>query len=89
MKDPDEQVVQMVTEILTSYQSESEKDLPIFISFMNDEGVNFAYLHCSYNDLRLIAATVEDEATLKMLAFNQDRLQKLIDEVDLDEEGVS
>lgn len=85
MKDPDEQVVQMVTDVLTSYQEENKKDLPIFIGFVNDEGVSFAYLNCSYNDLRLIAATAEDEATLKMLAFNQDRLQKLIDEANSDE----
>lgn len=84
MKDPDERVVQMVTDVLTRYQSESKKDLPIFMGFVNDEGVNMCYLHCSYNDLRLIAATAEDEATLKMLAFNQRRLQKFIDEANRD-----
>lgn len=89
MTDPEQNVVDMVTEVLQKYQNqETHENVPVFCGFMAaDGGVYFAYTECGYTQLRSIASAINDEATLQMIAVNQDRLQKLIDEANPDEES--
>lgn len=87
MTDPNQLVVDLITDVLTDYQSQDNEDLPVFAGFVDQDGnVHFGYLNCGYNDLHLISATVKDEAILRMLAFNQDRLQRFIEEADAEDE---
>lgn len=88
MTDPNQLVVDLITDVLTDYQSQDNEDLPVFAGFVDQDGnVHFGYLNCGYNDLHLISVTAKDEAILRMLAFNQDRLQRFIEEADTEDEA--
>lgn len=88
MGDPDEEVVGLITEIVTDYQHLDSKKLPIFAGFIDEMGlVHFSYVYCNYSDLHLISAAAHDEATLRMLAVNQDRLQKFINKADSEDDS--
>lgn len=85
MTDPELQVVKMVTEVLEQFQELNNPNAPLFIGFIGDEReVTFAYLRATYGDLRRIADAVNDEATLRMIAENQDRIEKFKNELDCD-----
>ena len=85
MKDPNKLVVDLITDVLTDYQKQETDDLPVFAGFVDADGdVHFGYWNCNYNDLHMISATARDEAILRMLAENQDRLQRFIDEANSD-----
>lgn len=85
MLDPDKNVVDMVTDVLRGYQ-ESGKDSPLLIGYINrNKDVEiFAYLNCNYSDLRRLATAVNDEAQLRMIAVNQDRIDKFAAENEVD-----
>lgn len=88
MGDPDKQVVDLITEMLTDYQSQEEDKLPLFAGFIDNGGnVHFGYVNCNYNDLYLISTASNDEAILRMLAVNQDRLQRFIEEVESEDDS--
>lgn len=81
MTDPDKNVVAMVTDVLKGYQKTSVNQ-PIVMGYIDgEENVEvFAYLNCNYTDLRRLATAISDEATLWMIARNQDRIDKLKDD---------
>lgn len=82
MSDPNANIVAMLTDILTEYQKHG-KDLPLVCAFIAPDGeVWTVYNECGYTDLRRVADAIDDEATLRMLAANQDSLQKFVDEID-------
>lgn len=88
MGDPNREVVDLITEMLTDYQSQEEENLPMLAGFIDNKGnVHFGYLNCNYNDLYLVSAAANDEAILRMLAVNQDRLQRFIDEADSEDDS--
>lgn len=89
MTDPDKNVVDLITEVLREYQEqENHEDLPVFCGFVApDRSVYFSYTNCAYGDLRAVSDAFGDEATLRMIAVNQDRLQRFIDEDDNNMDG--
>lgn len=89
MGDPDKNVVDLITAVVQEYQEqENHEDLPIFCGFVTpDRVVYFSYTNCAFGDLRTIADAFSDEAILRMLAVNQDRLQRFIDEADSEDDS--
>lgn len=80
---------QEFVDFLNSVFEELNKDKPekICISWLTDEddsGVMF-YNKCRYMDLRKLADIIDDEATLRMIAANQDRIADYSDEFDGDD----
>lgn len=83
MRDPDQDTVEMVTEVLERFQK-SGGIAPLLIGFIDlDEDVEiFAYKNCNYRDLRRFSSAIQDEAILKMIAVNQDRIDHFKEEDD-------
>lgn len=91
MKNPDSEIQDLVTDMVTSYQREleesGEEKLPFAMAFVNSEGeIVTGYVYCSYGDLNGLSITFRDEAILRMLAIHQDRIQKFREELEDDED---
>lgn len=76
MSDPDKDIVEMLTDVLKKYQALGQ-DAPLVIGYIdpNESCEMFAYHFCDYTDLRRLATAIQDEATLRMIARNQDRIE--------------
>lgn len=83
MKDPDQDIVEMITDVLKKYQ-ELGQDVPLVIGYidLNENCEVFAYHFCDYSDLRKLAIAIQDEAILRMIARNQDRIEHFKEQYD-------
>lgn len=60
----------------------NDKSTKVCISWDLSDGSTVVNYHmCTYGELRNIAAAINDEATLRMIATNQDRIEKFVDEL--------
>lgn len=77
---PDEN--QELVDFLTKVLSDIEGDKPehLCVSYIIDDRHDaVSYLSCSYKHLRRLADAIDDEASIRMIAENQERIQKFID----------
>lgn len=83
MSDPDKDIVEMLTDVLKKYQALG-RDAPLVIGYIDlNEGCEvLAYHFCNYNDLRRLATAIQDEAILRMIAGNQDRIEHFKEQFD-------
>lgn len=77
MDNPNKEVMELVTDVLKGYQKIGGNSSLIMGYIDPNEDVEvFAYLNCNYSELRRLAIAIHDEATLRMIAVNQDRIEK-------------
>lgn len=90
MENPNKLIVDMVTEFLEEYINDDDGScrLPIVLAYTDDNGmVTQSFVNCNYGDLRRIAMAINDEATLQMIACNQDRIEHLVEQAEQDEQA--
>lgn len=84
---PDEnpEVVNFLVKVLQDIGEDKPKHLCLAY-IIDDREDAVSYLSCNYKHLRRLADAIDDEASIRMIAENQDRIQKFID-LDVDSES--
>lgn len=76
--DEDQELVEFLTKVLNDISGDKPKHLCISY-IVDDKEDAVSYLSCNYKHLRRLADAIDDEASIRMIAENRDRIQKFID----------
>lgn len=83
--DEDQELVEFLNSVFEAFnQDKPEKFCVSWLTTDDYEAVN--YYKCEYGELRRLADAINDEATIRMIAANQDRIAYFSDEFDGDTE---
>lgn len=72
--DEDSEVVDFLTATLQAISEDKAKHI-VIAYILDDTGEMNCYNACTYGDLRRLATAINDEATIRMIAANQDRIE--------------
>lgn len=57
----------------------------IALVYINSEGVNLSYKSCTYSDLQQMGLELIDEGMMRLIALNEERMQRIRDEAEADD----
>lgn len=84
---PNSSLVEFLTDVLS--QIDEEKSQAVCICFKtNDRDDEFvtAYHECTYRDLQNMELNIRDINTINLIAANQERIERIRDDIDCDSE---
>lgn len=68
--------------VLRELMENPDQPRKIAVLYINGEGVNIRYKSCNYVDLQQMGQELINEGTLRLIALNEDKMQRIRDEAE-------